>query len=682
MKRISVILNIVLLLGFLIYVGIDTGWIRIGPPKKAEPSSQPSPARLPEQAKSGPRPAASPPEAIVEGTATPTEESGSPTQTMLHFQVQDASGTPLTGIPLMAGTRKLGVTDENGKLSVEIPAERAIEMVAQLQPGTPDYQLQGTPAISTLPDGSQQIVLTLSSVEKSNKVKVRLLLKTGRQGLLAPLKLRQGEKTIATIQSDSSELYLPKETLAEPFQLTGPFYQPFSFQVDPLNPVVVIPLEPLQVALQVTDSTGIYADRLDGLQIAYRGRPIARTNDRGEALVPIPKPGPVVLELEKPGYFPRQKRRLVVDDLSKLYKITVVPQPHFVVVQFIDDQKVPIKNARVTLTGRQVSLLGKTDDQGLVLFRHWYLRPGAKYRITFPDLQVEYPDFVIEKDYFDQKTPVPVMLTLRFDCLIQADAPDASLRLLDAHGQVLAEGTGELTIALPQGTYKVEARRNGTTFSRLFNPSEETTIQVRTSDIVVYLKSRLAEGYQPTEQDWQALWNYPTDGPHYVESLRLAGTLAFEQQKYVQAYQAFNRYLVARPEAQYDVLFLLRFGETALEIAQKGSPENRVAMLEKAKQHLTGAQMLYMEKIAIKKRREVALRVYYDLAEVNFALFNLYREMENLNYEQAGRDALAAIENFMLRYRSAQQDGAPEAGTFKEQYLRLKDIQEAVQVDL
>ncbi len=686
MKRLSVILNIVLAVGFLLYVGIDTGWIRIGPPERR---LEPAASRNAVESKSK-EPVSTPPteskrtkpEPIVEGTDMPTEQAGAKPLQTFQVKVLDASGSPLAGIPLVAGKRNLGTTDDSGSLSATVPVDEVLDFVTGLQPHTPDYQLKAPPAVQTLPDNSRKVVLTLTPVEKTNKVRVKLVLQTESRGLLAPLKLCQGDKTLATIRQDSIQLYLPKESLAEPFQLTGPFYQPFSFQVDPEHPVVLVPLEARQIAVQVSDSTGLYADKMEGLRILYHGKLLAQTNARGEALVPIPAAGSVTFELEKPGYFRRQKHTVEVTDLSRLYKITVVPDPHFVVVQFIDDQKAPIKNARVSLTGQRVSLITRTDEQGLALFRHWYLAVGRKYRIRFPDFQVEYPDFVIDKTYFDQKTPMPVMIRLRFDCLIQADDPDASLRLMDAHGQVLAEGQGELTVALPLGTYKVEAQRNGATFSRLFNSGKERTIQVRTRDIVVFLKSRLASGYQPTEQDWQALWNYPTDGPHYVESLRLAGTLAFEKKQYVQAYQAFNRYLIAQPEARYDVLFLLRFAETALEIAQKGSPENRIRMLEKARQQLTSAQMLYMEKIAIKKHREVALRVYYDLAEVNFALFNLYRQLENLNDQQAGRDALVAIEHFMLRYQKAQREGTPEAEKFKQQYLRLKDIQEAVQVDL
>ncbi len=63
---------------------------------------------------------------------------------------------------------------------------------------------------------------------------------------------------------------------------------------------------------------------------------------------------------------------------------------------------------------------------------------------------------------------------------------------------------------------------------------------------------------------------------------------------------------------------------------------------------------------------------------MNFELFNLYKELDNFNYERAARDTREAIEAFNLRYQAAENENGYEVGLFKKQYLRLVDIHEAL----
>ncbi len=555
-----------------------------------------------------------------------------------------------------------------------------LETIKNLQPvvTSPGYQVS-----NVMPPQIDENALTVKyDIEMrkivANAVNLHLTLIAGAWGLLAPLQLKQGQENLALIDQLEKDISIPKKQLATPLRLEGDYYQPVVFQVDPNQPNVTIRLQPRLVTVQVKDSMGIYTDRLDNIQVFINGKLLQKTNARGEAVIPIPKFGPVTLTFFKQGIFPKQKKTIVIRNSEQAITIPLVPAKHLAIVQFVDEQQIPIPNEVIEITGQRLSLRGKTDKQGVFRLSHWYLKSDVPYRVRFPRLHIERRDFIIEKPYYDTQKLFTFIIPLRFDCLVEADDPSAQIEIINAKGERVSHGVGKLSVSLPQGTYKVVATRNGVQFTQLFDPKDNTTITIRTRDIVEYLRERIKQGYHPTKEEYQDLWNYPTDGPHYVESLYMAGTLAMENKEYVKAYQAFNRYAIANPQAKYDVLFLIRFGETALEMAKGGSAENRVNILEKARQQLLTAQTYYKEKITIKKRREIALRIYADLAEVNFELFNIYKEMDNFNYERAARDTREAIEAFNLRYQAAENENGYEVALFKKQYLRLADIHEAL----
>ena len=553
----------------------------------------------------------------------------------------------------------------------------------KLQSVQPTVSASGYQMVDILPPAIHsrnrvvQYKVTMKKIT-AGSIALHLKLKLGTWGLLAPLQLKQGNEKLAIIDKPEKEVMLPRNRLAAPLRLEGNYYQPVAFQVDPSQPRVTIQLKPNLVTVQVRDSLGIYADKLANVQVAINGMVLQKTNARGEALVPVPQFGVVKFTFHKPGVFPKQQKTVVIRNPQDVVTVALIPTKHHALIKFVDDRKTPIANEMVEITGQRLSLQGKTDQNGVFRLSHWYLRPDVTYRVRFPRLHIERRDLTIAREYFNTDKAFAYIVPLRFDCLVEADVPDARIEIINAKGERVSNGVGKLSVSLPQGSYKIIAERNGVKYTRVFDPRENPTVTIRTSDIVEYLQERIKQGYHPTKEEYQELWNYPTDGPHYVESLYMAGTLAMENKEFIKAYQAFNRYLIANPQAQYDVIFLIRFAETALEVAKGGSAQNRINMLEKARQQLLTAQTFYKEKITIKKRREVALRIFADLAEVNFELFNLYKELDNFNYERAARDTREAIEAFNLRYQAAENENGYEVGLFKKQYLRLVDIHEAL----
>ncbi|NOX37020.1 MAG: hypothetical protein GXO78_05730 [Calditrichaeota bacterium] len=598
----------------------------------------------------------------------------------IHYNLEvittSPDARPLPGVDVFINDQRVGQTDESGMLIIgrQLTEDEIYQL--RVAPQLAGYRLSNREGPIVVPEqNSITYRFTLVPARKKNAVQIRLSLQTNGYPILAPLKLYHGSESIAVVDRPEVTISVDMERLSDPLRIEGPYFKPQNFQVDPENPDVTLPLEPLLVQIQCADSVGIYNDRLEGIEIYYRGQRVAVSKAEGRALVHIPRPGFLELVFYKPHVFPRQKKRLQITDLSQVYKVNLIPTPHYCYVQFVDQNENPIAGQEVFLVGRRVSENRRTNEKGIVKFTSWFLRPGVKYNLRFPSFNYTTSEFSIDESYFDADQVMVYQVNLEIECLVEADQADAQIEVYDPRGRLVASGTGKVSTRLAMGNYKAVAKVKGETYRKIFNPARDQYVKIRTTDIVQFLKKKLPRGYKPTEEDYQALKNYPVTDPFYNESLKLLGQLAMEREEYVVAYQAYNRYYQAVTLSRYDPQFLTHFGEAALKMAKRGSRENRMNFLLRAKEHLEAARTYYKEKIAMKYRDDYALRIFYDLSEVNYQLYIIYRDLENPEYERIAEDAQIAIEDFLFRYEKLSS-GSPLKRKYEKQYLRVKDIYE------
>lgn len=512
-------------------------------------------------------------------------------------------------------------------------------------------------------------------------VPVRLRFETHGNEIIEPIRIILDDKQLGATEQLQIDIKVPSEGINQPLTVEAPFFKQRQITVNEETREKQVDLEPLMAQIQLRDSLEHYPDQVNNVQIFYKDRLLGKSDEDGLAYISIPRIGSNRLACYKPGYFGKQYFTLHVNDLEKLYTVSLLPIKHFINLKVVDDENRPLKFKRIELVGTGQSglaLSGTTNDRGLVTLKHFKMVSGSDYTLAVPEFDFKQSNFEIKPEYLDASGKVLIFnVPLKYRWTIEADISAAQLALYDVKGERIAEGRGSIDISLPRGVFKIVASLRENTKEERFKSSDWPHRKVVIlEDPYLYAKDFIAKNPNEELSDdlLNALWAMKASNVNFTKSRLLLGKLFLDREKYLSAARAYEEIFKADPAAKYDPSLLFLRAQSLMYFSENLSGSKKQQSLQRGLNEYLKPASAYLTRLPIESRKKWALKIKFLIGEYCQRLFFYHRK--NDDFQLAKQYAGEAIDNFEEFIRDYDSLSASDElkKLLKNDYMRASDL--------